>query len=90
MGDFACWSLKWSITDLIELDVTYWASIITLSQILDCNCDWFMISIFGKNVSFAFFSRFEDFSLDLAGTNKLKISVKSNECSNPGDPLFVV
>ena len=28
-------------------------------------------------------SRFEDFSLDLAGTNKLKISVKSNECSNP-------
>ena len=50
-GDFACWS----ITDLIVHDGTYWASIITLSQILDCNCDWFMMSIFGKNVSFAFF-----------------------------------
>ena len=51
MGDFVCWS----ITGLIMHDVTYWASIITLSQILDCNCDWFMMSIFGKNVSFAFF-----------------------------------
>ena len=36
-----------------------------------------------------FFWRFEDFSLDLAGTNKLKISVKSNECSNPGRSPFL-